>query len=118
MLVERSCSELTERRQPGAHQEPSERAALITHIAVFVLVNGILWAQDILAGGGLDYAYMVTIPWGLGLIAHITAYVVSSRDTDTPARHVQLPDHDRGRARTTRGEQRPHRPPRKAGAQV
>ena len=62
----------------------SERAALVTHIVVFVLVNGILWAQDILAGGGLDYAYMATIPWGLGLIAHITAYVVSVRHTGTP----------------------------------
>jgi hypothetical protein len=74
---------VTERRRPGVHSEVSERAALVTHIVVFVLVNGILWAQDILMGGGLNYAYWVTIPWGIGLIAHITAYVVSVRQTGT-----------------------------------
>ncbi len=73
-----------ERRYPGAHNEVSERAALLTHIVVFVLVNGILWTQDILAGGGLDYAYWATIPWGLGLVAHIAGYLASIRGTSTP----------------------------------
>lgn len=72
---------LWEVRHPQMHKEPSERAALITHIAVFVLVNGVLWAQDILAGGGLEYAYWVTIPWGVGLVAHIIAYLASARHT-------------------------------------
>jgi hypothetical protein len=72
---------LMERRHPGVYNEPSERAVLLTHIAVFVLVNGILWTQDIVAGGGLEYAYWATIPWGLGLVAHITAYLVGRRQT-------------------------------------
>jgi len=65
----------------GVRSEPSDRAVLLTHIVVFALVNGILWIQDIAAGGGLEYAYLVTIPWGLGLMAHVTAYLVSVRDT-------------------------------------
>ena len=81
LLVGAVLLRLMERRHPGEHNEPSERAVLLTHIAAFVLVNGILWIQDILTGGGLDYAYWVTIPWGLGLAAHITAYLVSRRQT-------------------------------------
>ena len=81
LLVGAVLLRLMERRHPGEYNEPSERAVLLTHIAVFVLVNGILWIQDILAGGGLDYAYWVTIPWGLGLMAHATAYLVSIRHT-------------------------------------
>ena len=87
MLVGAVLLRLMEARHPGVYNEPSERAVLLTHIAAFVFVNGVLWTQDILAGGGLEYAYLVTIPWGLGLTAHITAYLVSGRQaghTGTP----------------------------------
>lgn len=75
-----------ERRHPHAYTEQSERAGLITHIIVFVLVNGFLWAQDIVAGGGLEYAYWATIPWGIGLAAHVVAYL-SSGDRHTTSLH-------------------------------
>ena len=75
---------LYERRHPHERVEQSERAALITHIAVFVLVNGFLWLQDIAAGDGLNYAYWITIPWGVGLIAHIAAYLSSARQPTLP----------------------------------
>lgn len=51
----------------------SSRADLYIHATVFVLVNAFLWTQDILIGGGLDYAYWVTIPWAVGLAAHAIA---------------------------------------------
>ena len=38
-------------------------------------------SKVIQAGGGLEYAYWVTIPWGLGLAAHIAAYLVDRRRT-------------------------------------
>ena len=75
---------LWERRHPDEDAHESERAGLITHIVVFALVNGFLWFQDIAAGGGLEYAYWVTIPWGAGLIAHIVAYISSGRHTSLP----------------------------------
>ena len=81
LLVGAVLLRLMERRHPGVYNAPSERAVLFTHIAAFVLVNGILWIQDVLAGGGLEYAYWVTIPWGFGLAAHITAYLVDRRQT-------------------------------------
>ncbi len=65
-------------RHPREHGLRSEFAGLMTHLAVFVLVNTLLWVQDIAAGGGLEYAYWVTIPWGIGLLAHIVAYAVDS----------------------------------------
>jgi hypothetical protein len=72
---------LSERRHPHTYTQQSERAGLITHVVVFTLANGFLWLQDIAAGGGLEYAYWVTIPWGIGLATHVVAYLSSGRDT-------------------------------------
>lgn len=55
------------------------RAELLWHAGIFVLVNAFIWIQDIAIGGGVDYAYWVTIPWGIGLIAHTTTYLVQRR---------------------------------------
>jgi hypothetical protein len=63
-----------------ARSLPAEQAAarsgwsdVLAHAAVFLVVNAFLWAQDFALGGGLDYAYWVTIPWGIGLAAHALA---------------------------------------------
>jgi hypothetical protein len=61
---------------------PEERAAnrakeyvgLLWHLAVFIIVNGFLWTLDFLKGDGLNWAYLVTIMWGIGLAFHIAAY--------------------------------------------
>jgi hypothetical protein len=50
------------------------RHELIAHATAFIIVNAFLWLQDIAAGGGLEYAYWTTIPWGIGLLAHAYAY--------------------------------------------
>jgi hypothetical protein len=49
------------------------------HATAFVLVNAFLWVQDVVIGGGVEYAYWVTIPWGIGLTAHILAYYTGRR---------------------------------------
>ncbi len=67
-------------RHPDARKPVSDFAALIMHAVVFAIVNAFLWLQDIVTGGGLEYAYWVTIPWSLGLIAHIVAYMSSGHD--------------------------------------
>jgi hypothetical protein len=66
-------------RHPKAHRPRSELAGLMTHVAIFAVVNALLWIEDIATGGGLEYAYWVTIPWGIGLFAHVVAYVVGAR---------------------------------------
>jgi hypothetical protein len=65
------------RRRSGSHH--NELTALLTHAAVFTAVNALIWIEDIATGGGLEYAYWVTIPWGIGLLAHTIVYVVGSR---------------------------------------
>jgi hypothetical protein len=64
-----------DRRRAAEPPAPrSGMADVLTHGLVFVAVNAFLWIQDIALGGGLDYAYWVTIPWGIGLVVHaITA---------------------------------------------
>lgn len=65
------------------HSRPSkaqgELAGLLTHGAIFTAVNALLWIEDIATGGGLEYAYWVTIPWGIGLLAHFVAYMIGAR---------------------------------------
>lgn len=50
---------------------------LMWHIATFVIVNGFLWAID-LTQGGADWAYWVTLGWGIGLAFHVAAYLLDS----------------------------------------
>lgn len=49
------------------------RADLALHGTVFVLVNAFIWIQDIAIGGGVNYAWWITIPWGVGLAVHAVA---------------------------------------------
>lgn len=46
---------------------------LLLHAVVFFVVNAFIWVQDFASGGGLEYAYWVTIPWGAGLAIHALA---------------------------------------------
>ena len=71
---------LTDRQTADqAHTRRTHLADLQWHAGIFLLVNAFLWIQDIAAGGGLDYAYWTTIPWGFGLAMHAMAYAMSDR---------------------------------------
>ena len=71
-------------RHPRARREQSEFAGLMWHTAIFVVVNAFLWIQDIAAGGGLEYAYWISIPWAVGLLSHAGAYLYSTRTVEEP----------------------------------
>lgn len=62
----------TRRRHAGSPRDDA-RADLVVHAVVYLAVNAFLWVQDIALGGGLDYAYWITIPWGVGLLGHTIA---------------------------------------------
>jgi hypothetical protein len=47
-----------------------------------VIGNALLWVQDIAAGGGLEYAFWATIPWGIGLLIHALVFVFAGRKED------------------------------------
>ena len=77
---------LRERRLPAVATRPrGPHADLYAHATAFVLVNGFLWVQDLVIGGGLDYAHWITIPWGVGLAVH--AIVEFAHQTRRPLPH-------------------------------
>jgi len=59
------------------------RTDLFWHAGVFTLVNAFVWAQDFAIGTGLDYAYLMTIPWGIGLAIHALTYLSKAREAET-----------------------------------
>ena len=52
---------------------------LLWHIGAFVIVNGFLWLIDAATGGGITWAWYVTIAWGFGLAFHVLAYLIDGR---------------------------------------
>jgi hypothetical protein len=71
-----------DRRRPKVYRPKSEFAGLMWHMGIFVVVNAFLWTQDIVQGGGLEYAYWATIPWGAGLVIHTLTYIFAGRRAD------------------------------------
>lgn len=69
---------------PG-RARPSGGADVLIHAGIFLLVNAFLWFQDIAVGGGLNYAYWVTIAWGIGLAAHVLSYFSAAHRRGPPA---------------------------------
>ncbi|HSF84452.1 MAG TPA: 2TM domain-containing protein [Acidimicrobiia bacterium] len=62
-----------------ARKRVNDRSSLLWHISAFVIVNAFLWFIDIAGGGGVQWAYWTTIPWGVGLAFHIAAYLIEER---------------------------------------
>ena len=58
-----------------AQRRVQERSGLLWHLATFIIINGFLWAVDAMQGG-IDWAYWVTLSWGIGLLFHIAAYMI------------------------------------------
>ncbi|MFM7210697.1 MAG: 2TM domain-containing protein [Actinomycetota bacterium] len=53
---------------------------LLAHAAIFTLINALLWVQDFIITGGINYVLWVTLPWAVGLTAHAVAYLVGRRE--------------------------------------
>ena len=69
-------------RHEGYPHEYTPTGVFVGHAIAFVLVNALLWAQDLAIGEGLNYAYWVTIAWGAALVAH--AYVTFTQRGHSP----------------------------------
>lgn len=57
-----------------ARKRAQEFVGLLWHIASFVIINAFLWGLDIVTGDGVQWAYWVTLAWGIGLLFHFAAY--------------------------------------------
>ena len=49
------------------------------HAATYLIVNGFLWALDIVQGDGVNWACWMTITWGIGLAFHVAAYLLDEK---------------------------------------
>ena len=50
---------------------------LLWHIGVFIVINAFFWTLDLVTGAeGIQWAYWITIFWGLALAFHVVAYLV------------------------------------------
>lgn len=63
--------------------DPRKRRAaevreFVLHLIVFVVANTFIVLQDLAISDGLQWAYWVFVPWGIGLIAHAVAVFVWS----------------------------------------
>lgn len=60
-----------------ALRRAKEYSSMLWHIGAFVIINAMLWFLDVIVGGdGLQWAYWVTVFWGIGLAFHVVAYFV------------------------------------------
>ena len=60
-----------------ARQRAKAYTGLLWHVGVFVVINAFLWLLDATVGTeGIQWAYWVTLFWGLGLAFHVVAYLV------------------------------------------
>ncbi len=69
----------------ATNNTPEERARrrvknitdVMWHVASFMILNGFLWFLDLgLGQGGADWAFWITIFWGIGLAFHIAYYFI------------------------------------------
>ena len=59
-----------------ARKRAESYTGLMWHLGTYVVVNVFMWFIDIQGGGGVQWAYWVTIPWGIGLAFHTLAYFI------------------------------------------
>jgi hypothetical protein len=69
-------------REKRARQRAKSLVDFLWHLGVFVIVNAFVWMQDYFTGGGIEWAFWVTIPWGMGLALHGLAYLMEGRMGD------------------------------------
>jgi hypothetical protein len=60
-----------------AHKRAKAFSGLMWHIGAFVIINAFFWILDLTTGAeGVQWAYWITVFWGLALAFHVLAYFV------------------------------------------
>ncbi len=65
-------------------EEQARRATYATglmwHIGAFIILNAFFWVLDLLIGqSGIQWAFWITLFWGVALAFHVLAYLVVGR---------------------------------------
>jgi hypothetical protein len=61
--------------QQRAMKRSKDYTGMLWHIATFVIINGMLWAIDLMTGGSY-WAFWITLFWGVALLFHIAWYLI------------------------------------------
>ena len=59
-----------------AAKRADELTGVYWHVAVYAVVNALLLTLDWLQGDGRQWAYWITIFWGVGLAFHLASYFI------------------------------------------
>ena len=66
-----------------AHQRARYLTGLLWHAGAFIIINGFFWILDLIVGApGLQWAYWITLCWGLALAFHALAWAVDGRQVE------------------------------------
>ena len=66
----------TETADDRARRRTSAYTGMLWHVATFGIINGFFWWLDIAGGSGVNWAYWITIFWGIALLFHIAWYLI------------------------------------------
>lgn len=65
-----------ETAEDRAQRRTRDYTGVLWHVAVFVIINGFFWWLDSAGGNGVNWAYWITIFWGIALLFHILWYFI------------------------------------------
>lgn len=70
------------RSEMSAESRAARRSGALTgvmwHVATFLIINAFLWFVDLLQGG-INFAYWVSITWGIAVAFHVAWYLITER---------------------------------------
>jgi Na+/melibiose symporter-like transporter len=79
-----------------ARKRAESYTGLMWHIGTFLVINAFLWLLEIVTGAdGVQWAYWITIFWGLALAFHVVAYVVGHSGLEERKYQKSLADEQR-----------------------
>ena len=68
-----------------ARKRAKEYMGFMWHLATYVIINIFMWSIDWVTGNGIEFAYWITIPWGIGLGFHAAAYFIDDSGAEERA---------------------------------
>jgi Na+/melibiose symporter-like transporter len=76
-----------------ARKRAKSYTGLMWNIGTFLVINAFFWLLDIATGSdGVQWAYWITISWGLALAFHVVACVVGGRGLEERKYQESLAD--------------------------
>lgn len=67
----------------GLGTEDPTRVGLLWHIGAFLILNAFFWFLDLVIGQeGIQWAFWITLFWGLALAFHALAWAVADRQVE------------------------------------